>query len=96
MIKGLGAIGSIKVRYTGRVSVRGKQGRAEIHYESDEGKWYIHVAFEVSEKIVKERWVNVLAKPLGDKVAGIDIGVNNLLAVYVEDGLALIVSGRNN
>lgn len=33
-------------------------------------------------------------KPLGDRVAGIDAGVNNLLAVYVEDGSALLVSGR--
>ncbi|MEM1765678.1 MAG: transposase [Zestosphaera sp.] len=31
---------------------------------------------------------------MGDKVAGVDIGVNNLLAVYVEDDSALIVSGR--
>ncbi|MEM1742382.1 MAG: transposase [Nitrososphaerota archaeon] len=94
VVKGLGAIGSIEVRYTGRVSVRGRRGRAEIHYDSDEEKWYIHVAFEVSEKIVKERWVKVSAKPLGDKVAGIDIGINNLMAVYVEDGSALIISGR--
>ncbi|MEM1610415.1 MAG: transposase [Sulfolobales archaeon] len=33
-------------------------------------------------------------KPLGDKEAGIDIGVNNLLAVYVDDGSALLVNGR--
>ncbi|MEM4045394.1 MAG: transposase, partial [Fervidicoccaceae archaeon] len=92
--KGLGAIGSIKVRYAGRVSIRGKQGRAEVRYDSDERKWYIHVAFEVSEKIVKDEWVKIPAKPLGDKVAGIDIGINNLLAVYMEDGSALIISGR--
>ncbi|MEM0021838.1 MAG: transposase [Fervidicoccaceae archaeon] len=94
VFKGLGAIGSIKVRYAGRVSIRGKQGRAEVRYDSDERKWYIHVAFEVSEKIVKDEWVKIPAKPLGDKVAGIDIGINNLLAVYMEDGSALIISGR--
>ncbi|MEM4003863.1 MAG: transposase [Ignisphaera sp.] len=94
VFKGLGAIGSIRVRYIGRVNVRGEQGRAEIRYDSDERKWYIHVAFEVSEKLVKGRWVKVPANPLGDKVAGVDIGINNLLAVYVEDGSALLVSGR--
>jgi len=33
-------------------------------------------------------------KPIGDKEAGIYIGINNLLAVYVEDGSALLVNGR--
>ncbi|MEM3490569.1 MAG: transposase [Fervidicoccaceae archaeon] len=94
VFKGLGAIGSIRVRYIGRVNVRGKQGRAEIRYDSDERKWYIHVVFEVSEKLVKEKWVEVPMNPLRDKVAGVDIGINNLLAVYVEDGSALLVSGR--
>ncbi|MEM3833706.1 MAG: transposase [Thermoprotei archaeon] len=94
VIKSLGVIRSIKVKYTGRISIRGKQGRAEVHYDSDEEKWYIHVAFEVSEKIVKERWIKIPTKPLGSRVAGVDIGINNLLAVYVEDGSALIVSGR--
>ncbi|MEM1920226.1 MAG: transposase [Ignisphaera sp.] len=94
VFKGLGAIGSIKVRYIGRVNVRGKQGRAEVRYDNDEKKWYIYIVFEVSEKLVKERWIKVPMKPLGDKVAGVDIGINNLLAVYVEDGSALLVSGR--
>ncbi|MEM2343362.1 MAG: transposase [Sulfolobales archaeon] len=94
VFKGLGAIRSFRVRYIGRVNVRGKQGRAEIRYDSDERKWYIHVSFEVSEKLVKEKWVEVPMNPLGDKVAGVDIGINNLLAVYVEDGSALLVSGR--
>ncbi|MEM2757647.1 MAG: transposase [Sulfolobales archaeon] len=49
---------------------------------------------EVSEEIVEERWVKVPAKPLGDKAAGIDIGINNLLVVYVEDSSALLTSGR--
>ena len=94
VFKGLGAIGSVKIRYIGRVNVRGKQGRAEIRYDSDKRKWYIHVAFEVSEKLVKGRWVEVPVNPLGDRIAGVDIGINNLLAVYVEDGSALLASGR--
>ncbi|MEM1899394.1 MAG: hypothetical protein QXN90_02375 [Zestosphaera sp.] len=38
VIKGLRVIGNIKVRYIGRVNVRGKQSRAEIRYDSDEKK----------------------------------------------------------
>ena len=34
------------------------------------------------------------AKPKGNLTAGIDIGVNNLIAVYVESGLAKLVNGR--
>jgi len=94
VFKGLGAVGSIKVGYIGRVNIRGKQGRAEVRYDSDERKWYIHVAFEVIEKLVKGRWIKVPMNPLGDRIAGVDIGINNLLAVYVEDGSALLVSGR--
>ncbi|MEM4581218.1 MAG: transposase, partial [Candidatus Korarchaeum sp.] len=92
VLKGLGMIGGIRVRYIGRVNVRGKQGRAMIRY--DERKWYIHVTFKVSEKLVKEKWVKVPMNPLGGKVTGTDIGINNLLAVYVEDCSALLVSGR--
>ncbi|WP_440059596.1 RNA-guided endonuclease InsQ/TnpB family protein [Thermogladius sp. 4427co] len=94
VIKGLGALGSIRVRYSGRIHVFGKQGRAEIRYDPDEKKWYMHISFEVEEKIVKGRIVKVPMKPLGNKSAGVDIGINNLLAVYVEDGSALLVSGR--
>ncbi|MEM1611403.1 MAG: hypothetical protein QXQ57_07145 [Sulfolobales archaeon] len=38
VIKGLGAIGSIRVRYSGKIHIAGRQGRAEIHYEADEEK----------------------------------------------------------
>ncbi|MEM4855979.1 MAG: transposase [Sulfolobales archaeon] len=44
--------------------------------------------------MVEERWVKVPAKPPGGKAAGIDIGINNLLVVYVEDSSALLASGR--
>ncbi|MDK6029003.1 transposase [Ignisphaera sp. 4213-co] len=37
----------------------------------------------------------MLLKPLGDREAGIDIGINNLLAIYVEDRSALLVNGRS-
>jgi len=95
VIKGLGAIGSLKVRFSGRIHIIGMQGRAEIHYDSDEEKWYIHISFDVEEKMVGGRRVRVPMKPLGDKVAGVDIGINNLLAIYVDDGSAMLVRGRH-
>jgi len=50
--------------------------------------------FEVSEKAVRGEWTPIPAKPKGSLAAGIDIGINNLMAVYVENGLAKLVNGR--
>lgn len=65
VIKGLGVVGKVKVTYAGRIHVRGEQGRAEIRYDQDTGRWFIRVFFEVSEKIVKGEWAKVSLKPLG-------------------------------
>ncbi|GBF08857.1 transposase [Aeropyrum pernix] len=94
VVKGLGAIGSLRIRFSGRIHIIGKQGRAEIRYDADEKKWYMHISFEVEEKIIRDERVRVPMKPLGDGIAGVDIGINSLLAVYVDDGSALLVSGR--
>jgi putative transposase len=94
VLKGLGAIGKIELRYKGLIHLKGDQGRLEIHYDQDRKKWYAHISFEVSEKAVRGVWTNVPKKPRGDLVAGIDIGVNNLMAIYVENGLAKLVNGR--
>jgi putative transposase len=94
VLKGLGAIGRIEVRYKGLIHLRGEQGRLEIHYDSDRRKWYAHISFEVSEKTVRGVWTNVPRKPKEDLVAGIDVGINNLMAVYVENGLTKLVNGR--
>ncbi|MEM1611558.1 MAG: transposase [Sulfolobales archaeon] len=94
VIKGLGAIGSIRVKYSGRIHISGRQGRAEIHYDADEEKWYIYVSYEVDRKVIRGSSFRIPLKPIGDKEAGIDIGINNLLAVYVDDGSALLVNGR--
>jgi putative transposase len=94
VLKGLGAIGRIEVRYKGLIHLRGEQGRLEIHYDSDRRKWYAHISFEVSEKAVRGVWTNVPRKPKEDLVAGIDVGINNLMAVYVENGLTKLVNGR--
>ncbi|MFZ8823915.1 MAG: hypothetical protein ACO2O0_07190 [Desulfurococcales archaeon] len=45
VIKGLGAIGSIRARYPGKIHIAGRQGRAEIGYDSDDEKWYIYISY---------------------------------------------------
>jgi putative transposase len=94
ILRGLGVIGRIELRYKGLIHLKGEQGRLEIHYDPDRKRWYAHISFEVSEKAVRGVWTNVTKKPRGDLVAGIDIGINNLMAVYVENGLAKLVNGR--
>ena len=93
-IKGLGAIGRINVKYRGLIHLRGKQRRMEIRYDADAKKWYAHITFEVEEKAVRKVWYKVPRDPRGDLRAGVDIGINNLFAVYVEDGKAMLVNGR--
>ncbi len=93
-IKGLGVIGRIKVRYKGLIHLKGKQGRMEIRYDSDRRKWYAHITFEVEEKAVRGEWSIVPKQPKGTLRAGIDIGINNLFAVYVENGGVKLVNGR--
>jgi putative transposase len=94
VFKGLGAVGKIELKYKGLIHLRGEQGRLEIHYDQDRKKWYAHISFEVSEKATRGVWTSVPKKPRGDLVAGIDIGINNLMAVYVENDLAKLVNGR--
>jgi len=94
VLKGLGVIGRIELRYKGLIHLKGDQVRLEIHYDQDRKKWHAHISFEVSEKAARGVWINVPKKPRGDLVAGIDVGINNLMAVYVENGLAKLVNGR--
>ena len=54
VLKGLGAIGGIELRYKGLIHLGGEQGRLEIHYDPGGKKWYAHVSFEVPEKVVRE------------------------------------------
>jgi putative transposase len=94
ILKCLGAVGWIEVRYKGPIYLRGERGELRIRYDADRGKWYAHIAFEVSEKMVRGEWRRVPQQPKGNLTAGIDIGINNLLAIYVENGLAKLVNGK--
>jgi len=94
VLKGLGAIGRMALRYKGLIHLNGRQGRLEICYDQDRRRWYAHISFEVSEKAVRGMWTSIPRNPRGNLVAGIDIGINNLMAIHVESGLAKLVNGR--
>ncbi|ADY02095.1 IS element ISDka2 orfB [Vulcanisaeta moutnovskia 768-28] len=94
ILKGLGAIGRIEVQYKGLIHIKGKQGRMEIRYDPDSRTWYAHITFEISEKAVRGVWRKIPEAPKASLRAGIDIGINNLFAVYIGDGRAFLVNGR--
>jgi putative transposase len=33
-------------------------------------------------------------RPKGNLTAGVDVGINNLMAIYVEDGLTKLINGK--
>jgi putative transposase len=95
ILQNLGTIGWIEVKYRGILHLKGERGELMIRYDDDKKRWYAHIAFsKISEKMVRGEWRPVPRQPKGNLTAGIDVGVNNLLAVYVENGLTRLVSGR--
>jgi len=94
VLKGLGPFGRIEVEYKGLIHLKGKQGRLEIRYDPDRRRWYAHISFEVEKKAVRGVWRKIPQTPKGNLRAGVDVGVNNLYAAYVESGKALLVKGR--
>lgn len=48
----------------------------------------------VEEKLINGKWVKFLREFLGNFLVGIDLGVNNLMVVYVENGESFLVNGR--
>ncbi|KUH33391.1 transposase [Thermococcus celericrescens] len=94
ILKGLGKFKRLEVQFNGRIHLKGKQGRLEITYDEVKRKWYTHISFTVGEKIIGDEWVRVPRQPSGNLSAGIDLGVNNLMAVYVENGESFLVNGR--
>ncbi|GAB6136486.1 RNA-guided endonuclease InsQ/TnpB family protein [Thermococcus prieurii] len=94
ILKGLGKFKRLEIQFKGRIHLNGKQGRLEIIYDSVKRKWYGHVSLTVEEKLEGGEWVKLPRTPRGHLSAGIDLGVNNLLAVYVENGESFLVNGR--
>ena len=95
LLKGLGKFKRLEVQFKGRIHLKGKQGRLEIVYNEAKRKWYAHIGFNVEEKLSKNGWVKVPRQPLGSLTAGIDLGVSNLMAVYVENGESFLVNGKS-
>ncbi len=74
--------------------MRGEHGRLEIHYNNDRRRWYAHIPFEVSEKAVRGEWIAITRQPRGSLVTGIEIGINDLMVIYVENVLTMLVNGK--
>ena len=94
ILKGLGKFKRLEVQFKGRIHLKGKQGRLEITYDEVRREWYAHISYTVEEKLENDSWVKVPRTPRGTLSAGIDLGVNNLMAVYVENGESFLVNGR--
>ncbi|KUH33803.1 transposase [Thermococcus celericrescens] len=93
-LRRLGKFGRLRIQFKGKIHLKGKQGRLEITYDNVRKKWYAHVSFTVEEKLINGEWVRVPRQPSGNLSAGIDLGVNNLMAIYVENGENFLVNGR--
>ncbi|WP_456393935.1 RNA-guided endonuclease InsQ/TnpB family protein [Thermococcus sp.] len=93
-LRRLGKFGRLRIQFKGRIHLKGKQGRLEITYDGVKRKWYAHLGLTVEEKLEGEEWVKLPRTPKGSLSAGIDLGVNNLMAVYVENGESFLVNGR--
>ena len=93
-LRRLGKFGRLRIQFKGRIHLKGKQGRLEIIYDDVKRKWYAHISFNVEERLTKNGWVKLPRQPKGNLTTGIDLGVNNLMAVYIETGESLLVNGR--
>ncbi|QDA32126.1 IS200/IS605 family element transposase accessory protein TnpB [Thermococcus indicus] len=93
-LRRLGKFGKLEVQFKGRIHLKGKQGRLEVTYDPVKRKWYAHISFTIEEKLEGGEWVKLPRTPKGSLSAGIDLGINNLMAVYVENGESFLVNGR--
>jgi len=93
-LRRLGKFGRLRIQFKGRIHLKGKQGRLEIIYDDVKRKFYAHISYTVEERLIKGDWVKVPRIPKGNLTGGIDLGVNNLMAVYVENGESFLVNGR--
>jgi len=95
ILQGLGRFKRLEVQFKGRIHLKGKQGRLELIYNPVKRKWYAHVTIsKVEEKLTENGWIKLPRNPLSNLTAGIDLGVNNLMAVYLENGESFLVNGR--
>ena len=95
---------NMEIKFVGGLRWYGKQGRLEIIYDETKDAWYAHIPVEVgvvetktgkkTKHIVRgERRVIQFESPKGNKVASIDLGINNLASVVVDDGTWILYKG---
>ncbi|MFP3144809.1 MAG: transposase [Caldisphaera sp.] len=95
----------MEINFAGRLRWYGKQGRLEIYYDETRNAWYASIPVEVgvektktgmeSKHIVHGERKNIqVESPKGNKVASIDLGINNLASVVVlNDGTWFLYKG---
>ncbi len=93
-LRRLGKFGRLRIQFKGRIYLKGKQGRLELTYDPIKRKWYAKISLTVEKKLVNGEWIEAPRQPLGNLSAGIDLGVNTLIAVYVENGESFLVNGK--
>jgi putative transposase len=95
---------NMEIKFAGRLRWLGKQGRLEIIYDDTKNAWYAHIPVEVGvgetrtgkktkHIVIGERGFIQIVVPRGNKVASIDLGINNLASVVVSDGTWLLYKG---
>ncbi|MCG2867705.1 MAG: transposase, partial [Vulcanisaeta sp.] len=94
----------MEIKFAGRLRWYGKQGRLEIIYDETKDAWYAHIPVDVGVEVTKtgkeskhivrgERRIIQIATPKGNRVAAIDLGINNLASVVVDDGTWILYKG---
>jgi len=74
----------LRIKITGEIKWRGKQGRLEIHYDDLTGRWYAYQSVEVNQP-----------STTFSKRAYVDLGVVNILTTWIEgEKQAIAFSGR--
>jgi len=95
---------NMEIKFAGRLRWLGKQGRLEIIYDESKGAWYAHIPVEVGvgetktgkkakHIVIGERGFIQITVPRGNRVASIDLGINNLASVVVDDGTWILYKG---
>jgi len=83
IIKGVPALGKrFEVRIKGRIHLDGERGELMLRYDVDRKKWYAYLQIYATRKLYEDGWKNIPLQSAGNGIAGIDIGINNLFAVY--------------
>jgi transposase len=95
---------NLEIDFAGRLKWYGKQGRLEIYYDEARNAWYLSIPVEVGVEKTKtgkeskhiiygEKKAIQVESPKGNKVASIDLGINNLASIVLNDGTWFLYKG---